>query len=228
MKTYYRFALCVTAMMVSGCAQTGYFADRRHDLADVVTVCGGLGLGLRAQTGPVTIAPVIMTMDLVGLRGGELFSIPELGAETDTPPIDAGALWWCTSIFDLESDGRPQQRGKSVFSLPVPQTEKDMQFTVFSESWPFIAVPRMVWQAEEKQLERYPLHYWSQLEVTLGILGSLRLGANPGELVDFILGWLTVDLYGDDLARRPVLSRAASAVTVENGKLPAPGVRETN
>ena len=28
---------------------------------------------------------------------------------------------------------------------------------------------------------------------------TLRFGFNPGELLDFILGWFTIDIYGDDL-----------------------------
>ena len=39
----------------------------------------------------------------------------------------------------------------------------------------------------------------TQLELALGLGGSLRLGLNPGELLDFLLGWLTIDLYDDDI-----------------------------
>ena len=42
----------------------------------------------------------------------------------------------------------------------------------------------------------------TQIEAAIGIGPSLRLGFNPGELLDFILGWTTVDIYGDDAARQ--------------------------
>ena len=29
----------------------------------------------------------------------------------------------------------------------------------------------------------------------------MRLGFNPGELLDFVFGWLGADLFGDDQAR---------------------------
>jgi hypothetical protein len=32
----------------------------------------------------------------------------------------------------------------------------------------------------------------------LGLGGTLRLGFNPGELLDFILGWTAIDIYNDD------------------------------
>lgn len=41
--------------------------------------------------------------------------------------------------------------------------------------------------------------YWTQPEAVLAIGPSFRLGFNPGELIDFILGWGCIDVYGDDL-----------------------------
>ncbi len=40
--------------------------------------------------------------------------------------------------------------------------------------------------------------YFTQMEVSLGVFGGVKLGFNPGELLDFLLGWFTIDLYGDD------------------------------
>jgi hypothetical protein len=37
-------------------------------------------------------------------------------------------------------------------------------------------------------------HFYTQIEVVAGVGGSVRLGFNPGELVDFLFGWLRVDL----------------------------------
>ena len=41
--------------------------------------------------------------------------------------------------------------------------------------------------------------YYNQIEAVIGVGPSLRLGFNPGELLDFILGWTTIDIYKDDL-----------------------------
>ena len=44
--------------------------------------------------------------------------------------------------------------------------------------------------------------YYTQVEVVIAIIGSLRLGFNPGELLDFLVGWTTLDIYGDDLNKK--------------------------
>jgi hypothetical protein len=43
-----------------------------------------------------------------------------------------------------------------------------------------------------------PAHYYSQIEVVVGLGPSVRLGFNPGEFLDFLLGWFGVSIYGDD------------------------------
>ena len=53
--------------------------------------------------------------------------------------------------------------------------------------------------------------YYTQLEVFIGALGTLRLGLNPGELVDFSLGWTGIDIYGDDLERKAKKPNEAGA-----------------
>ena len=42
---------------------------------------------------------------------------------------------------------------------------------------------------------------WTQIEVAIGLIGDVRLGFNPGELLDLLLGFFGADLYGDDIAR---------------------------
>ena len=40
--------------------------------------------------------------------------------------------------------------------------------------------------------------HYTQVEVVAGLLFSVRAGVNPGELLDFLLGWAGIDIYGDD------------------------------
>ena len=42
-------------------------------------------------------------------------------------------------------------------------------------------------------------HISPDVEVAFGFWHTLRLGFNPGELLDFILGWTTIDIFNDDL-----------------------------
>lgn len=41
--------------------------------------------------------------------------------------------------------------------------------------------------------------FYTGFEAVAGAVVSLRLGANPGELVDFLLGFAGVDVMGDDV-----------------------------
>lgn len=43
-----------------------------------------------------------------------------------------------------------------------------------------------------------PAPYWTNIEVSGGALIGMRVGFNPGELLDFLLGFTTLDVYGDD------------------------------
>jgi hypothetical protein len=61
-------------------------------------------------------------------------------------------------------------------------------------------MPRLAWPAEKLRVARYPAAYHSDLEVTLALGWGVRLGLNPGEALDFLLGWCFVDLYDDDQA----------------------------
>ena len=41
--------------------------------------------------------------------------------------------------------------------------------------------------------------FYTDVEIMAGFIFSFRAGANAGELLDFILGWTGIDIYGDDL-----------------------------
>lgn len=46
---------------------------------------------------------------------------------------------------------------------------------------------------------KYNPSYFTQIEIGLGLGLSLGLGFNPGEFLDFIIGWTTIDIYDDDI-----------------------------
>lgn len=43
-----------------------------------------------------------------------------------------------------------------------------------------------------------PASYFTQIDVSLGAYLGIRIGINPGELLDFLLGWFKIDIYSDD------------------------------
>lgn len=55
-------------------------------------------------------------------------------------------------------------------------------------------------QALNKKKDGYPKSFLFQMEVYLGIYYGIRIGINPAELLDFLLGLAGLDLLDDDLS----------------------------
>ena len=62
--------LAALVAAVSGCASSGYLADRRVDALDIVTATIGEGYGIRAQAGPANVG-LLVNEETRGLKGGE-------------------------------------------------------------------------------------------------------------------------------------------------------------
>jgi hypothetical protein len=43
-----------------------------------------------------------------------------------------------------------------------------------------------------------PAYYYTQIELSVGLFGGLRIGLNPGELIDALAGIFTFDPFSDD------------------------------
>lgn len=56
-------------------------------------------------------------------------------------------------------------------------------------------------------------YYYTQLEVAAGLGYTVRLGFNPGELLDFLLGWTTIDIFGDDVGIPPTKEELCATLT---------------
>ncbi len=66
------WVFCLLILVCSGCAFDGFRAkDRWADMADIITISGGLGLGAKARVGPLH-AGAFMNHDCTGLRGALL------------------------------------------------------------------------------------------------------------------------------------------------------------
>jgi len=152
---------------------TPYMINRGRDAADIFTATVGMGYGAKARIGPIH-AGAFAGVDAAGLRGGEL------------------KLW---SINGCEGMGLMSIEG-TIFSLEIFQyvDQGDRGKDYLAEGFPLISV---VEKAESHRAFVHP--YYTQIEVAGGVLGTARLGVNPGELVDFILGWAIIDIFNDDI-----------------------------
>ncbi len=166
------------AGLATGCASTrGYFVDRGRDAADIFTVTAGVGAGAKARVGPLQ-AGLVYQKDYAGLRSGALFARrPSLSLEDDRA-LDIN-LFICGAESSNTGD-------------VITKREKD--FNTFN-----LIVPVAIVEPESSQLTP---PYFFQIEALVGLGPTVRLGFNPAELLDFILGWTTVDIFGDDLETR--------------------------
>jgi hypothetical protein len=48
-------------------------------------------------------------------------------------------------------------------------------------------------------------YYYTQIEAALGVGGTIRIGMNAGEIMDFLFGWVGVDIMHDDINRANAL-----------------------
>lgn len=112
---------------------------------------------------------LIYSASSYGLRGGELVSC------TEEEALDYEAVAIGMAGFNC---GNPF-RNKSVSSMNV----LGINFPMTLKTPP----------------PPHPYCFYTQLDVALCVFGGVRLGFNVGELVDFALGWICIDIYGDDV-----------------------------
>jgi len=174
-KIVWGIGVLVLMLVQCGCMSSrSYLGDRMFDAADVFTTTVGVGAGGVARVGPFSTGMFANT-DLFGLRSGVLGIVSPLGPDG----VQFNVLGWG---FD------------GYAGYPMHGCVEDRSKQLGHKSYGFIVGVSQFW--------KHPRNYsaLTQIEVAGGILGTLRLGFNPGELLDFVLGWLTIDIYDDDLS----------------------------
>jgi hypothetical protein len=185
MKTMTHLILpCLLAIGVTGCVSTrNYLVNRGRDATDIITITGGLGAGAKARIGPLS-AGLIANVDWIGLRGGSVFiNKPDRGPEYVFGMYDFN----CTLIGEEYCGDRwkniPSLRGKSYRAKTLGGIS-------------LLETP----SGDHPRANTIP--YYTQIELAAGLLGTARLGLNPGELLDFVLGWTTLDIFSDDIEHK--------------------------
>jgi hypothetical protein len=95
-------------------------------------------------------------------------------------------IWSQRLRLQLNDALKPGASRKQVVFASYPMTHPDAD----QQAW-----------LEEHRMVLNPARYYSQIEVVAAAGVSLRIGFNPGELLDFFLGWFGVDTYHDDPSR---------------------------
>ena len=179
-------SIAVVATLFTGC---GYWTDRVRDTADILTFGLERSLwGAKGQIGPFGQLGMycaghtpVGRPDGFGLAGGQFQSYT---FEDCTVPPLVGFVQARRTVVD---NRRKDFHVLSVVWCPVlhPQTGSPSPsfFGGFegADDWRRLA-PR-----------------YTQVEIAAGLVYGLRVGFNPGELLDWLVGWFGGDLYADDV-----------------------------
>ena len=182
--------------------------DRGRDVADVFTATVGIGAGAKARIGPLQLG-LLGCADVAGIRLGQWYYVDSIDQhENHLYPFAAdGALL----IVGAEASSGGQlalKRNKTYFAVQ-----------------PFLITMPCSQIKPKRKYSVHPVEYFTQFEMVLAVGPSLRLGFNPGELLDFILGWGKVDIYDDDVEIKKIESNHGLEST---SAPPAAGTLETH
>ncbi len=196
-----------------------YLKNRGRDLADIFTAEVSTGsYGASVRVGPVKAGVSYKSPKgkAFGLRGGAIgsyytaeFTALFFGADyflsappsKETPPSSkkspAGELF---SGSQEENASPPEEEQLSAVG-PDLREKRDKSFQARSPFGTRQALQKKPGLFKGKKDEKHtfaPVSYYTQVELSLGLYLGLKVGFNPGELLDFLAGLFNLDLFHDD------------------------------
>jgi len=160
----------------------------------------GSGVGLRGGS----FASYTSQQLVFGFMGGELFYSGELDLDDDgkmlyenkiplvkipRDNIKSHSLKYIKILVDPPKDRKKRQKEEARNAIIQEKLRENPNADPMLLSY----LPK-----DNPKPNGYPKSFLYQIELTLGIYGGLRIGFNPAEFLDFILGFTTYDLYEDD------------------------------
>lgn len=186
-------ACMILCLFLCGCSRT-YRMNRLRDLADCVTLTWGLGVGAMVMIGPINTG-LGMQWDVAGFRDGE--------STTGENSASVNALFISYQEVRKNVFGRNNLPTRTAdYYMPKEHMKNQWDKLIkngatFYNRYPLIAQMEM---APAVGPAYHARQYYTQIEVCAGLIYSgFRVGVNPGELVDFLLGFSGIDIYGDDV-----------------------------
>jgi hypothetical protein len=191
MKTIIQIILLIFISSLGLGCTTPYMVNRGRDAVDIVTVQVGYGGGAKARVGFLQLG-CLVDIGLGGIRGGAFQGKNEFWPIGFDTPSKLDLNFFCFGTETFGGNKLSNHRGKSYVCrqtiVPVLlNPESDIKFRDFSE---------------KMEMKYNPWSYYTQIEAVVAIGPSIRLGFNPGELLDFILGWTTIDIFNDDIEQK--------------------------
>ncbi len=173
--------ICLAAVLpFSGCS---YSLHRGRDAVDMITMTLVGGMGITAQIGPV-VNGIGANDSLRGIEDGIAYQgrgSSEWALILASGKGNLGDL----SEWAVSSGKRRGIGNREIVSKRHKSYETDRTFGIFGSKSP------------KSMLEG--AHFWTKIEIAVSLGVGIKLGTNPGEILDFILGFTTLDVYGDDV-----------------------------
>jgi hypothetical protein len=192
---------------MTGCA-TPYMIDRRRDLADIFTATVGEGIGgIKVRVGPFGTG-LFNEFPMYGLRGGDTINPDKMVEGGKIPNGEFQFLLLGGEGFFGTTQNMTRAKSYSAImragiNIPVRLTEQgDFSVAKIAE----------VQGCATNAVRSSRLAYFTQIEIAGGLIGTVRLGFNPGELLDFLLGWFGIDIFDDDLEAKKLKEMKSNQV----------------
>ena len=208
----FRLAGCLATIaflviLGSGCADFSvYMKDRGNDLADCFTVRvgRGCGLGARFQVTNYFGAAVGFSQERkIGYFGREPVEVRGFWAGIPAPQIVSVVPFLAAPFSAFSREERyftPLEWLKTWFTMVLTTEWASYERGLITESERFLGV-NLAEFTEPGWLDPPPPFIGEKLFIEVGaalFAVGFDIGFNPAEFADFLLGWFSLDLAGDD------------------------------
>lgn len=193
-------AACMSLAAViclTGCASPGYMANRGRDAADIFTASAGAGIGAKVRIGPFGTG-LLLDAPVAGLRGGDWLSAKNFANPGSPIPMSSDVALLVVGGEEFVGSPTVQKRGKAFAAGMICGVNLPTHGNLRERAE---VADKIVHQTAPDAVHRSSLAYLTQVEIVAGLGPSIRLGCNPGELLDFGLGWFGIDIFHDDVSK---------------------------
>lgn len=197
MRSIVRLALLSALSFCGGC--TSYWQDRWADAKDPFRVVALEGYGFTAKAGAFESGVASWT-SLGGFSQGRVRSAGSEEVDPFYVPLLSGVRG--SELEDAEHRARGKWKG-GVTTLAFPSCNPFQPASV-ADNTP-------------------PLEAYLDLRAGVALGAGVEVGFHPGEFVDFMLGFVGIDIFGDDL-ESTMEDRATIRIVDQHGK-PFRGIR---
>ena len=211
----------VIAFLLATACSGHYLKNRSRDFADIGTLeVQTKSYGASVRLGPIQAGLSYKSPEgrTYGLRGGHF---GRHNTAEFTALIFGADYFTAGPMKNLQNDGIPEENKNKQAILPGAASSEDIEeleeLTASAGGFENIAIlrnrkkqyrarspfgttiPLIKKKSVLKKKEGFaPGYYFTQIDFSTGLYFGVRIGINPGELLDFILGWFTIDIYDDD------------------------------